>query len=191
MNDMNIGSRIRVFRKKRGLSQQELARKVGVTWEMISRYERGKSSALQKISELARALDISHLSLLGGEDDSSVVRDARAAHITSSFIPLIESISSDSQELLAKVNSVSVGRKIYGNSISRRLFAVKLGEQSKIRINLSSILPKGMLVCTFDVVGLNSNSAVLVESNGIVILESYKKGHAVLARVLQWIVDLQ
>jgi transcriptional regulator with XRE-family HTH domain len=59
MNNKQIGDRLRYYRHKKGLTQQNLADKVGVTWEMISRYERGESSAITQIEGLSKALDIS------------------------------------------------------------------------------------------------------------------------------------
>ncbi len=58
MNKDSISKNIRYFRFEKGLSQQELADKIGVSWEMVSRYERGESSPLNKIEELSDALDI-------------------------------------------------------------------------------------------------------------------------------------
>jgi transcriptional regulator with XRE-family HTH domain len=59
MNTKQIGDRIRYYRHKKSLTQQNLADKVGVTWEMISRYERGESSALGQIEKISEVLDMS------------------------------------------------------------------------------------------------------------------------------------
>lgn len=64
MNNQEIGENIKIYRNKRKFTQQELAEKVGVTWEMISRYERGVSSPLQKINHLSKALSIDTKDLL-------------------------------------------------------------------------------------------------------------------------------
>ena len=64
MNHADIGENIKIYRNKRDYTQQTLAEKVGVTWEMISRYERGVSSPLQKIDSIAEALSIKTKDLL-------------------------------------------------------------------------------------------------------------------------------
>ena len=64
MNNKEIGENIKIYRNKRRFTQQELADKVGVTWEMISRYERGVSSPLQKIDSLSNALSVKTKDLL-------------------------------------------------------------------------------------------------------------------------------
>lgn len=64
MNKNFIGKNIRIFRERRNLTQQELASKIGKTWEMISRYERGATSALTQLTNLADALKVEPSDLL-------------------------------------------------------------------------------------------------------------------------------
>lgn len=64
MEDNYIGENIRLYRERRNLTQQQLADKVGVSWEMISRYERSTSSPLAKINKIANALDVKKSQLL-------------------------------------------------------------------------------------------------------------------------------
>lgn len=58
MEYRNIGENIRKYRNRLDLTQDQLADRIGVTWEMISRYERGESSPMYKIDRLADALGI-------------------------------------------------------------------------------------------------------------------------------------
>jgi len=58
MKHENIGRKIRFYRQKLKLTQQDLADKIGVTWEMISRYERGNSSPMEKVPDIAKALNL-------------------------------------------------------------------------------------------------------------------------------------
>lgn len=58
MEYRDIGENIRKYRNRLGLTQEELADRIGVTWEMVSRYERGESSPLNKLDRLANALGI-------------------------------------------------------------------------------------------------------------------------------------
>ena len=52
--DLLVGSRIRKFRKGRGMSQAQLGEKLGVTFQQVQKYENGKNrvgaSRLQMIS---------------------------------------------------------------------------------------------------------------------------------------------
>lgn len=71
MNNKYIGENIKIYRERRSLTQRELGDKIGKTWEMISRYERGESSPLNQLDNLADALNIDPRDLL--RDSSSQV----------------------------------------------------------------------------------------------------------------------
>ncbi len=88
MNNKEIGENIKIYRNKRELTQQALAEKVGVSWEMISRYERGVSSPMQKIDNLSNALSIKPKNLLEpyGSEESNSRRLPLFTSIPSNFI---------------------------------------------------------------------------------------------------------
>ncbi|MEA3356950.1 MAG: helix-turn-helix transcriptional regulator [Patescibacteria group bacterium] len=56
MDHKEIGMKIKHARQTMGLTQKELADQIGTTWEMISRYERGKSSAIKRMDLIAEVL---------------------------------------------------------------------------------------------------------------------------------------
>lgn len=58
MNKNYVGENIRIYRERKNITQRELGDKIGKTWEMVSRYERGASSPLKQIDTLADALDV-------------------------------------------------------------------------------------------------------------------------------------
>ena len=64
MEYRDIGESIRKYRRRLNLTQDQLADRVGVTWEMISRYERGESSPMNKLDKLSNALNIRVTDLL-------------------------------------------------------------------------------------------------------------------------------
>ena len=69
---VSIGENIRKARIKRGLSQEELARAIGITKSTISKYELGhREPPLDTIQKIADVLFVSFLDLID-EDDSSV-----------------------------------------------------------------------------------------------------------------------
>lgn len=75
MNYELIGEQIRFQRKRLKLTQLELAKKVGISWEMISRYERGVSSPMGKLDLLTEALEISSAELLQKSYKSSELHE--------------------------------------------------------------------------------------------------------------------
>jgi transcriptional regulator with XRE-family HTH domain len=64
--DRQIGQRIRAFRMAQQMSQAELGRRLGVTFQQIQNYEKGSSRiGGSRLKELAAALDVSLLALFG------------------------------------------------------------------------------------------------------------------------------
>ena len=59
MDSRNIGERIRQIRKQRGITQQELAEKLDVSFQQVQKYESGQTNmTVNRLSRLADALEI-------------------------------------------------------------------------------------------------------------------------------------
>jgi transcriptional regulator with XRE-family HTH domain len=87
MNNKYVGENIRTFRIRKKLTQRELGDKIGKTWEMISRYETGKSSPMNQLNKLADVLDI---------DATDLLRDNGSQDVYSSNrIPFFNTIPED------------------------------------------------------------------------------------------------
>lgn len=78
INTIEVGERIRKIREERGLSQEELALKVGLQQTMLSRIESATARAsienYNKLGKICDALDYDLVDLLfpqkeGGKDD--------------------------------------------------------------------------------------------------------------------------
>jgi transcriptional regulator with XRE-family HTH domain len=71
---MELGMKIRTKREQVGFSQQELARRVGMTQARISELECGERTqmSLQHLRNMARALGVSADYLLGTWDEDAV-----------------------------------------------------------------------------------------------------------------------
>lgn len=63
---MSIGKRIKEARKLRGLSQNELAAKIGIKQPTLSELESGESQGTTRLAQLAHALGVSPLWLETG-----------------------------------------------------------------------------------------------------------------------------
>lgn len=72
MNNNYIGENIKIYRERQNLTQQQLADKIGKTWEMISRYERGVSSPLNQLESLAKALNTTPSDLLNDITEKNI-----------------------------------------------------------------------------------------------------------------------
>lgn len=68
-----IGAKIRIRRKELGLSQEQLAEKVGVSYQQVQRYENGSSTLnVENVQRIAHALGIPAVALLAGGDSQVV-----------------------------------------------------------------------------------------------------------------------
>lgn len=54
VDDNLIGLQLKKARSEAGYSQEDVAKLIGVTWEMISRYENGRSSPMRHLHKLAK-----------------------------------------------------------------------------------------------------------------------------------------
>lgn len=78
--DVALGARIRVRRKSLGLSQDELAVQVGLTFQQIQKYERGANRvSFSRLVEIARTLKCRAKDLIGDLDVEGEVSDQVAA----------------------------------------------------------------------------------------------------------------
>lgn len=79
---MNIGPRIRHFRKMAGLSQEKLAWQAGIAPAFLGQLERGlKSPTVKTLVKLTTALDIPLADLFSGPADQSDEKDAAIKQI--------------------------------------------------------------------------------------------------------------
>ncbi|MDY0300946.1 MAG: helix-turn-helix transcriptional regulator [Trichlorobacter sp.] len=76
LTSWQIGERLRGFRKRRGLTQEQLAEKVGVSFQQIQQYENGSSRLnADRLQQVALALDIPVGSLFDDSDGRSLTED--------------------------------------------------------------------------------------------------------------------
>mgnify|MGYP004644553857 FL=1 len=82
---MNMGDRIKEVRKLRGLTQEELAQKLGLKDSAIAKYESGRVENIKRsvISEMAKVLDCSPIYLLClDEDDAPPAQQASVFEVS-------------------------------------------------------------------------------------------------------------
>ncbi len=68
--DVAVGLRLRTLRKERGMSQDQLGRALGITFQQIQKYERGTNRiSASMLVKSARALNVAPNALLPEEGD--------------------------------------------------------------------------------------------------------------------------
>jgi transcriptional regulator with XRE-family HTH domain len=67
--DIALGSRIRLRRRELGLSQEQLAREVGITFQQVQKYEHGTNRvSFSRLVEIAQALRCGVMEIIGDLD---------------------------------------------------------------------------------------------------------------------------
>ena len=179
MNLKDIGLRIKHQRLAKGITQKDLAEKIGTTWEMISRYETGKSSPMRKVSEIAAALDVPISKLL---DDLSI-EDGRPGY-TRNTVPLLTLPFTDVHDAIRKTKNYYTAPDWIVH-IGTQPFAL---ETSILSIKSSKIEDSGIVFISSEKPTSPDDLIVVLEGNTIVLQPfSMKKSNAkTLGVVLSW-----
>src|SRR6202035_740749 len=95
--DVLVGSRIRLLRKRRKMSQTELGKAVGVTFQQIQKYENGKNRVgAGRLHLVATSLNVAIAELFDGVAESartlkaakSLAFDSQAFRIAEAFVKI-------------------------------------------------------------------------------------------------------
>ena len=118
--DESIGDRIRKTRVNKGLTQQQVADSIGVTYQNVSQYERGlripKNETLLKIAD---ALGVSVYELIGfngantNDVPLAVLQQQLYQHKQSAFPSNVRPISSLHRQRVPLIGGVAAGEPIY------------------------------------------------------------------------------
>ena len=71
--DRLVGSRVRLIRTARGLSQSRLAEDLGITFQQVQKYEKGTNRiSASRLFDISRLLGVSVPELYAGADDDAL-----------------------------------------------------------------------------------------------------------------------
>jgi transcriptional regulator with XRE-family HTH domain len=95
--DSLVGGRIRLLRKRRKMSQEQLGKAIGVTFQQIQKYENGKNRVgASRLHRIAIALDVPITELFDGSGEpgsklkatQSLAFDSQALRIAEAFVKI-------------------------------------------------------------------------------------------------------
>ena len=114
--DMSFGTKIRQLRKDRGLSQGELAEKLGTSQKVISDYERERTSpARERLPHIAKFFGVSLDVLLDSESEPAYGPGPKTLHgnkRTAKAMELFEQLDPVEQRIiLRQMKGLIEGRK--------------------------------------------------------------------------------
>lgn len=114
MDKKYIGDLIRLARKAAGLSQMELAERVGISYQQIQKYEKGISGiSIARLSQIAEALNTTLGSFIADDEKTmvseSISRYGAARDDESEFLSLFRKIKSKKLKdgLLVMIKSIA------------------------------------------------------------------------------------
>lgn len=115
---MNTGQRIKELRDAKGMMQEALGEKIGVTKATINKYKTGIITNLKRatITDLSRALDVSPAYLMGWANNIDIKENNGMVGPNSGTVNITNSaeraLSPEELELLRIYNSLPVKRRI-------------------------------------------------------------------------------
>jgi len=179
MDSKDIGIQIKHLRHIAGITQKELAEKIGTTWEMVSRYETGKSSPLRKLNEIASALKTDMSSLL----KRSTVEDAHISYQRNTIPLLTDPFPKLSDALKETKQFYTAPDWIIHSSV--KPFAV---DASLVTMRTAKINPNGVLFISSEK-PTSSSELVLTQSKSLLTVSpasSRNPRHTLLGTVIAW-----
>ncbi len=106
--DIALGARVRLRRKELGLSQDQLARAVGITFQQVQKYEHGTNRiSFSRLVEICEALECGIVDLIGNLDKSKT-----SASLSRQIGFLTEPGATDLLEAYASIDSPKRRRAI-------------------------------------------------------------------------------
>jgi transcriptional regulator with XRE-family HTH domain len=101
-NDLEVGRRIKLVRIERDVSQQELGKLLGVTFQQVQKYEKGANRvASGRLMEIASALKTTPHELMGWNSNGDTVAiDVETYRLAKSFMGLKETFKAPIRHLI-------------------------------------------------------------------------------------------
>ena len=116
--DLNAAAMLRAFRAWRGLSQQQLGKAIGVTFQQIQKYEKGiNRMSASTLYRLSRALDVSVIEFFSGLE--GVLPDTKHLWLSKDEIKLLKTYRSirepDAQKHVMKLVETVASYRLDGD----------------------------------------------------------------------------
>ncbi|MDD3647212.1 MAG: helix-turn-helix transcriptional regulator [Candidatus Dojkabacteria bacterium] len=175
MSDLKIGQQIRKARMEKQITQGELGKKIGVTWEMISRYENGKSSPRRNLEKISEVLSKPIQFFFGVEEAPISEEISRLYQLlekkkkdleTDTNIPMIDTMAGLSLNEALKLTSQKYSCPMWIQTNYPGVFALKLDEVE------SAIVSTGVSnVGFFSRIKARPGDYILIQKKGDLVID--------------------
>lgn len=111
--DLDVGFRIRRLREEFGLSQGELAERIGVSFQQVQKYETGKNKvSLNRLCQIAVVFNTDPSSLLQGIEKQAGSKKAKDGLGIDSLLPVMNDAERRVLKLFRRIKSAKFKRVI-------------------------------------------------------------------------------
>lgn len=102
---MDVGTIIKVARIRKGLTQEELAEKVGVKKSAVAKWENGRVSEIKRsnLKNLAEALDLPPTQLLGELEENPTVENDGISENVMKLLEFAKQVPEDKAAMILQV----------------------------------------------------------------------------------------
>ncbi len=102
---MDVGTIIKVARIRKGLTQEELAEKVGVKKSAVAKWENGRVSEIKRsnLKNLADALDLPPTQLLGELEENPTVENDGISENVMKLVEFAKQVPEDKASMILQV----------------------------------------------------------------------------------------
>lgn len=173
MNDKKIGLLIKKARIKSNLTQQELGEKIGVTWEMISRYENGRSNPMKNLQRISKILEKPIVYFFGAEEKSFEIKMKRLKSLIDKKRVKSQITNTVSIPIIKFKNNKNL-KRFLGKSKSSFIFDKKYLKTEK-GLNAIEYNKRKFIVIFSDILKPKKGDSILKVKNNKIILSSFKK----------------
>jgi transcriptional regulator with XRE-family HTH domain len=133
--DAKIGRLVRAQRKQLGLSQTDLAKRIGVTFQQVQKYESGTNRiSIGRLTRIAEALDVPPPFFFAGETKASVASATKSREFlaTEGALRLVKAFDRfPSMEM--RTSFVQLAESLAKGGKARRLSTARRGSRRRVR----------------------------------------------------------
>lgn len=131
--DVATGQKVRIARRARGMSQEDLAAACGVSFQQVQKYENGSNRiSISRLFQMAEKLRVEPAALLPTEEQRDILADAEPAALT----------------WLQSGEAVELAQAVAGldEAVRRRLIQAITNAAAAV----SAVMPAGLLPAEFE-----------------------------------------
>ncbi|MBN1618505.1 helix-turn-helix transcriptional regulator [Candidatus Dojkabacteria bacterium] len=183
MDLRTLGLKIKHFRQSKGLTQKQLSEEINTTWEMISRYETGKSSPLNKIFEISKALEVP-IHIIMQDNQLSENFHQNQYQYERNLIPFVNKEFKDIKK------SIDDTKEYYTapDWIIKKFMKPFAISCELLIIETTKIEKEGILMATLEQSDSQNDLVIIEENNNysVINVKSIRIGQKVAATVIAW-----